>query len=135
MKKRIIALLLLAICPVLLANDKTSLTMLHSIFKEVIVIDGALVVKTKSSGQRFLFSIEGSDPSLLDYDQAITLPPGFSKADFRTRGYSLSLTKDLVDTSKYMVSEIIDTRSAGGEKQRTEKPLLITTEGALIPEE
>jgi hypothetical protein len=109
--------------------------MLQSVFKETKVLDGALIVTTKSSGQRFLYSLEGSTPVLLEYEQSVALPPGFKKAEFKTRGYSLSLIKKQGEQLVYTVSEITDTRSAGGERQNTERSLLISNSALAIPEQ
>lgn len=133
MKTKLTVLLLLATSLVLLAGERTSLNMLHSIFTDIKVNNGSLILKTKSGGQRFLYSVNDSDQKLAEYDQTITLPSGFSKVEFKTRGYSLTLTQDAVDASRYTVCEIVDTRSAGGERQCTEMPLLITSEGVAVP--
>ena len=127
-------LLVLGACTAWCQTEKTSLAMLGAIFSDIRVSDSALTVTTKASGQRFLYSVDDSTPTLLDYNQSVTLPQGFKKAEFKTRGFSLTLTKDLNEPFLYTVTEIIDTRSSGGERQSTERPLLIMASVLATPD-
>jgi hypothetical protein len=93
--------------------------MMEGIAKEYRAEENEIVIQMKDEGQRFLFSIYDSKPRVLQYGEVVRLKPGFKKVSFKSRGQSIVISSGEELSSNYVVSEVIDTRSLGGERKRT----------------
>lgn len=99
--------------------EKSASVMIQGIAKECRIAEKDIVIQMKDEGQRFLFSIDGSDPRVLEYGEIIQLKQGFKTASFKARGRSIVISAGEGIGSDFVVSEVIDTRSSGGERKLT----------------
>ena len=120
-----LAIPLFCIIPYAHASEKTAHNMIEGISKESHVVENEIVITMKNEGQRFLFTVDDSKPRVLDYGEVIRLKPGFKKASFKSRGRSLVITSSGASPAEYSVSEVIDTRSLGGERNRSTRSFKI----------
>jgi hypothetical protein len=88
---------------------------LSNISQKFKVEHGSILLTTKHSGARFLFSIEDGESLVTQYNQQIVLPRGFTKAQFAERHFSFTFIRKSNIGWIYELRQSFDARSFGGE--------------------